>query len=131
MPRGGKREGTPGKAYTNRTDLLSVRAPQTGLATAAAGGVATNPAPMQPLSNPQTPPAPYTTPDMVPRLDDPSSRPDEPVTHGLPVGPGAGVEGLGPIPISATSAGLLAAFTANPTPELRRALLQAKAVGAL
>lgn len=134
MPRGGKRSGVPGKGYSNRTDLLSMRAPATGAQTPASGGVPVPQGQPQPISNPQTVPTlgqEYTTPDMVPRLDDPSLRPDEPITTGLPVGPGGGPEALGPMPYSRESAGLMAAFQQNPTPELRRALLNARARGAL
>ena len=39
---------------------------------------------------------PMVTPDEVPNLNDPTSRPTEPVTTGLPYGPGAGPEAMGP-----------------------------------
>ena len=39
MPRGGKRQGTPGKGYTNRTDLGQDYMPASGDATPASGGV--------------------------------------------------------------------------------------------
>jgi len=113
--RGGRREGTAGKSYTNRTDLLVQRAPQTGLQTAAAGG-------LPPVAPAAAPPA-MITPDQVPRLDDPTARPLEPVTHGLAYGPGGGPEAVGPIPVNPTVASVQAAYLANPTPELRRALM--------
>lgn len=37
-------------------------------------------------------------PGQIPSLSDPSARPDEPVTAGLPIGPGAGPDALGTIP---------------------------------
>lgn len=37
------------------------------------------------------------TPDMVPNLSDPTARPGEPLTAGLPMGPGPGPEALGPM----------------------------------
>lgn len=40
---------------------------------------------------------PFIGPDEVPNLSDPSSRPGEPVTAGLPVGPGPGPEVLAPM----------------------------------
>lgn len=40
---------------------------------------------------------PFIGPDEVPNLSAPSSRPDEPVTAGLPVGPGAGPEVMQPM----------------------------------
>lgn len=115
--RGGRRSGAPGKAYSNRTDLLVQRSGQVGTQTAASGGQVAPAQPQQPMV-----PA-FQTPDMVPRLDDPTARPGEPVTHGLQYGPGGGVEALGAIPANPTVTSLQAAYLANPTPELRRALL--------
>jgi len=77
MPRGGKREGTPGKAYSNRTDLTSNYDQQA--ASPAAGGV----------EAPQMQ-RPMQTPDDSPNLTDPTEFPDEPITSGLNSGPGAG-----------------------------------------
>ena len=81
MPRGGKRQGTPGKGYSNRTDL------QTNYDnTASAAGV--------PSADPSAPPVPagppMRTPDQSPMLTDPTQRPDEPITAGLPTGAGPG-----------------------------------------
>jgi hypothetical protein len=72
MARGGRRQGTPGVSYGNRTDLAVDRAPQQGTATAASGGVQPPPQPMG------------LAPDEIPSPIDPSSRPHEPVTAGLP-----------------------------------------------
>lgn len=129
MPRGGPRQGTPGKGYSNRTDLALNSASQTATNTAASGGVQA-PAPVPTLGQPQAGP-PQMTPDMVPRLDDPTARPGEPVTAGLPMGPGPGPEALAPLPLGPADAGLLAAFQRNPTPELRAAIMAAKVRGAL
>lgn len=77
MPRGGKRQGTPGKGYSNRTDLTSNYDQQA--ASPAAGGVE---APkMQ---------RPMQTPDDTPGLTDPTQFPEEPITAGLSLGPGPG-----------------------------------------
>lgn len=86
MPRGGRRRGTPGKGYTNRTDLgMQYQSQdQAGTATPAAGGV-------------QAPPAPQGPPifaDDIPNLMDPTARPDEPISAGLAFGPGPGPEAL-------------------------------------
>ena len=90
MARGGNRQGTPGVAYPNRTDLAADYAPQTGSTTAAAGGQ--EPVPTQPPPGMGSPGPVYSlTPDQVPRLDDPSQRPEEPVTAGLG-GPVPGAE---------------------------------------
>ncbi len=108
--RGGRRQGTPGKGYTNRTDLAVDRAPQQGTVSAATGGSG---------MEPQT----FTTPDQVPRLDDPTARPDEPLTTGLSLGPGGGPEAIGPMPLNPSIQTIAAAYNANPTPELRRAMM--------
>jgi hypothetical protein len=79
MPRGrgGKRQGTPGKGYSNRTDLMNNYDPSQG--SPAAGGVEAVP---QGAMGP--------SPDDTPGLTTPSQYPDEPITEGLPIGPGGG-----------------------------------------
>src|SRR5690242_6908610 len=81
--RGGPRQGTPGQAYPNRSDLngpgglpygQNQQLQQSAQAMAQAGQVA-------------APPLPFNRP---------TERPDEPVTHGLPSGPGGGPEVLAP-----------------------------------
>jgi len=109
--RGGRRQGAPGTSYANRTDLNVARAPQQGTVTAAAGGQA---APAQQQS--------FIPPEGVPKLDDPSARPTEPVTTGLDIGPGDGSHALGYTPPASSVQSLQAAYLAHPTPELRRAL---------
>lgn len=84
MPRGGDRKGTPGKAYANRTDMgmdYNMRSP----VTPASGGIAA-PARQQMA----------TYPEDTPMLLDPTQRPDEPISAGLPSGPGPGPEILDP-----------------------------------
>jgi hypothetical protein len=87
MPRGGKRQGTPGKGYSNRTDLGTNYSP----GSAASGGMQP-----QPQQRQFIPPA--VGADQVPSLSDPTMRLNEPVTAGLRVGAGAGSEALGPLP---------------------------------
>ncbi len=84
MPRGGKRQGTPGKAYSNRTDM-SIDYNMQQEATPAAGGVEP---PRQ-----QSPVLPMY-PEDVPNLTDPTARPGEPLTDGLDIGLGRGSEAL-------------------------------------
>jgi hypothetical protein len=103
---GGPRQGTPGTPYQNRRDLQTQKptvatgqaygqasqqlAAQQAVPIAGANaGVppTAQPAPGQGPMQTQAPPAP-------PDLYRPTERPDEPVTHGLPVGPGAGPESL-------------------------------------
>ena len=75
MAQGGARKGQPGKSYSNRTDLNINRAPMPG----ASGNAAVSESEMQ---------RPELTPDSIPNLDVPTQFPDEPVTAGLPYGPG-------------------------------------------
>lgn len=75
MPRGkqgGKRQGTPGKAYSNRTDLMQNYNMEAG--TPAAG----------PVNAGQS----WTRPDDLPSLDTPTKYPDQPITSGLNMGAG-------------------------------------------
>jgi hypothetical protein len=82
--RGGPRQGTPGQAYPNRSDLngpgglpygQNQQLQQSAQTMAQAGQATASP-----------PPLPFNRP---------TERPDEPVTHGLPSGPGGGPEVLG------------------------------------
>lgn len=84
MPRGGKRQGTPGKAYTNRTDMGMDYNMEAG--SPAAGGI-TAPRDASPMQLP-------VYPDQIPSLSTPTMRPNEPVTDGLQTGMGRGPEAL-------------------------------------
>ena len=106
MARGGRRGGTKGGAYPNRSDLrsgpLPVTAP-TGLPygdrakLVAAQRQIPMGTPAPPAAAPgATPPPQGPVPGSLPGLSAPTQRPDEPVTHGLPMGPGAGPEVLSP-----------------------------------
>lgn len=94
MPRGGRRNGRQGASYTNRTDLnQSVRtAPSQEYGSRVAQERQQQAAPL-----PQAPPTPdpraaaqYSYVEDVPNLTDPTGRPDEPITAGLPFGAGPG-----------------------------------------
>lgn len=114
MPRGGKRQGTPGKGYSNRTDLAMNYEP----GSAASGGIT---APVQ--QQQFIPPA--IGADQVPSLSDPTMRPDEPVTAGLPMGAGPGVEALGPMPpspVDPVRQAIQAMMLVSPNPDLVRIL---------
>lgn len=80
MPRGGRRKGTPGKGYSNRTDLIS--APDMKQNTAATGG-------MRPENPPASPFMAVRSPEDSPMLTEPSQRNWEPVTAGSDFGAGA------------------------------------------
>lgn len=111
---GGHRQGTPGKAYANRTDLMNDYAPTQGLQTPAIGGLNPNPMPATgpppPTGVPQAavsqvgtapgPPGPLVTPDQVTPMDAPTDRPYEPVTAGMAGGPGVGPEALAFPPVA-------------------------------
>ena len=127
MARGGSRQGTPGKGYSNRTDLMlpQNRQPQSGANTAAAAGQVAPPA-----RGGAAPEAPFVDPTTrVPRLNDPTGRPGEPVTAGLFSGPGAGPEAIGAMPPDPVQANIEAAYLAMPTPELRRVIQRFRAKG--
>lgn len=129
MPRGGRRAGTPGAAYSNRSDLNRSRTLPAKVApgqTYGAAGAqlaaqqiipmatpsAPSPADLQGAAQPAGPPPPR------PDFGRPTDRPDEPVTAGLSTGPGAGPEALGLAPPPPTMP------QPNPTHEQLRALYQ-------
>ena len=85
MPRGGARKGTPGKGYSNRTDLQMDY--NNAEMSAAAGGIPERQVPEQRAA---------MFPEDTPMLTDPTQRPGEPIASGLPVGPGRGPEGMDP-----------------------------------
>lgn len=102
MARGGRRAGRPGAAYSNRTDLhqpLPVAAP-TGLPYGARGELiaAQRQVPMAPAPSPAggspQPPAPVPPGHPSIALGRPTERPQEPITAGIPLGPGPGPEAL-------------------------------------
>ena len=108
MPRGGPRQGQPGKSYANRSDLNVDRAPMPGSSAedVSAGG------------NPPAAP-PMLSPDAIPNLEEPTQFPDEPVTAGLPFGLGAASVSVAPADLSNTL--ILAALRRNPdNPDLQR-----------
>ena len=86
---GGARQGTPGKAYSNRTDLAKdmMPLPEAGTRTPASGGMGQSGEDMMKAA--QNAPRPIYADDF-PNLKDPTTRPSEPVTAGLPTGPGPG-----------------------------------------
>ena len=106
MPRkgkGGERQGTPGTAYGNRTDLnmpiSTVPGQDYGKAAVQRAAqravpMAASPSSSAPIQA-QTSAAPMPQPGSFPHLE-PTQRPNEPVTTGLPFGPGAGLEAMGP-----------------------------------
>jgi hypothetical protein len=109
VPRGGRRAGAPGKAYPNRTDLSVNKGPVPNQPYPMSGsqGYGEQKAMMDsqramPVSSPAAPgPAgppgmPVGQPGPAPgswgAFNRPTERPNEPITHGLPNGPGGGPE---------------------------------------
>ena len=115
MPRGGRRSGAPGKAYGNRSDLSVNKGPVPNMPYPMSGsqGYGEQKAMMDsqaavPVSSPQAPGPTQgppglagllgqgpTPPGSLGEFGRPTERPDTPITHGLPTGPGAGPEILG------------------------------------
>jgi hypothetical protein len=110
MPRGGRRQGSSGKSYTNRTDLAVDRAPTAPAATVAA----------QPQQQ-----AAWVSPDAVPSPTDPTTHPGRPPTYGAPGGPGAGPEVLsmrGAFTVNPGMVALRRAYAATQDESIRRVL---------
>ncbi len=111
MARGGRRAGNKGTSYPNRTDLqgaqLPVSAPtglpygdrakliaaQRAVPMGSAPPAAPSPAGGGGSSPPPAAPSPGPAPGTLP-FTGPTQRPAEPVTAGLPLGPGPGPEAL-------------------------------------
>ena len=113
MARGGRRAGER-TSYPNRTDLVRAHLPVYGL-TGLPYGDRQNSDPQRavpmghsrsgtnsshPWPAPGPPPSPGPAAGSLPFLG-PTQRPNEPVTHGLPIGPGAGPEVLQNTPAQA------------------------------
>ena len=117
----------PRKAKPNRTDLalpkVAVPGQEYGKQAAQVQAqkiVPMAPTPTAPVPSPTTPSAPAApqvpppTPGSLPWLH-PTNRPNEPITHGLDVGPGAGSEALGPMGnVASTLSGRLADMARGP-----------------
>lgn len=125
MARGGRRQGASGASYSNRTDLNVNRAPTGGLTPVPpqAGPVAAQPTP---TAAAPTGPQPGTLGTFLP-----SQRPGEPITHGLPSGPGGGPEVMQqpftPDPLVQASALLSAIPAVHQTPQLKALLAATQA----
>lgn len=136
MPRGGRRKGTPGQAYGNRTDLQKPQAPGTpvfkgqpyGAATdqaavAASGGGAAAPPGQPPGGVSPAGGPPGVPPGGLGDFARPTERPGEPITHGLSTGPGGGPEAIGLNPRNdAVGLQLRALYQRFPLPEIAELL---------
>src|ERR1044072_3488759 len=123
MPRGGRRAGAPGKAYGNRTDLNQTKLPAAsypmggnqgyGEQKAMMDAQAAVPVASPPSPGPSAPPQAGPLPGGLGDFARPSDRPHEPLTHGLPTGPGGGPEVLKTMP-TAGARNLLQAMAQQP-----------------
>lgn len=118
MPRGGRRAGAPGKAYGNRSDLNTNRAPvriggqaygMQAEQVRAQQAVPVGPTPTVGVPSPAPAPTGTPAPTALIPLDAPTMRPNEPVTAGSPSGPGPGpaaplMLGAPPVLINAAAA---------------------------
>jgi len=106
MARGGRRAGKSGTKYPNRTDLQGAQLPANAprglpygdraklIAAQRAVPMGTAPAPTPAVpQGGSPPPSPAPEPGSLPFLGQ-TQRPSEPVTAGLPIGPGPGPEAL-------------------------------------
>lgn len=119
MARGGRRRGTPGKAYANRSDLAMD--PNMAMNTAASGGMTAS----APPSDPTQIQGPLVGADEVPNLSDPTMRPGEHVMAGVNMGPGPGSQALGPMPPSPADPVrqvLESLMLISPNPDIARAV---------
>lgn len=128
---GGARQGTTGTQYANRSDLRQTPTAATGQEYGKAGAqIAAQRAVPLAAAPPVGPPpagppvaAGFATPEDTPNLTDPTRRPDEPVTAGMPFGPGPGPDPRS-APMSDVEARLRALYAAYPTRELRELINQ-------
>jgi hypothetical protein len=134
--RGGARQGTPGTAYGNRTDLNEpiTTVPNQAYGKAAAQRAAQQAVPMGASPVASAPAAPMSVepnrpaPGTMPYLDA-TERPNEPVTTGMPFGPGAGPEALGGRPQPRLSDQLAATANTNSSSFLLGLLANTRQMG--
>lgn len=131
MASGGTRQGKPGVAHPNRSDLNAPKIARfqnqqygTQVAQVAQQQAAPPPAVPGPPLRPSVPQ--QFTPTSV-SLQSPTQRPNEPVTAGLATGPGAGPEALGGLPAGSDMvARMQALYAAAPSPSMWRLVLLAE-----
>lgn len=131
---GGSRTGTNGKVYTNRTDLNQPARAVPGQTYGQAGAqLAAQQA--IPLPGPgasaqagmQQPP-PAVSPGQHGPITAPSNQPSQPITAGLPTGPGPGPEALAPPPDTTINI-LRGMYAQNPSPDILSLITEAQARG--
>lgn len=140
MPRGGRRGGTPGKAYPNRSDLQTAQPVSTvpnqpygqaGQQAEAqkvaplAGKGAGMPPPPAAAGGGQGPMPPQMGPPPKP-LDAPTDKPGQPLMAGAPIGPGPGPEALPNVqqPTDVLGLFLREMYRAEPSEDIRQLIQQ-------
>jgi hypothetical protein len=135
QPHGGPRAGQPGKSYPNRTDLNAQAVRTTPGQTYGAQTAQAQAQQAVPMAGAAQPAAAGSQPDLqaltanMPQpgslgaLHDPTSRPNEPLTAGLPTGAGPGPSAL-PTAGDPTLATLRGIYSKFPSPDILR-LIQA------
>lgn len=121
MPRGGRRSGTPGKAYGNRTDLhqpvRTAPSESYGQAKQSADAQKAMPLPNNQVLPGVTAAPPQMLPGELGAFDRPTDRPGEPVTSGMAIGAGAGPSMAQPA-FDPVVEGMRKAYMMAPSPEL-------------
>lgn len=137
--RGGARQGAPGVAYAQRSDLNAPKTQPIRVAPAGTYGEATQQANAQrslplpgpgagipaPAAGPGTgaPQAPQSPlPGQLGPLTAPTQNPTQPLTAGLPTGPGPGPEALQPAGTLTPIDEVRAIFAAHPSDDMRKLL---------
>lgn len=121
--RGGPRSGNPGTAYANRTDLAADTQPVAVPTGQPYGEAGRQESAMRQMGIPDL----QAQLQALPGLLDPSARPEEPLTAGMPMGPGPGMDPMRGAMRESGGLGLLRRLVAaNPSPELFDLLAEAE-----
>lgn len=134
MPSGGKREGTPGKKYSNRGDLAQTPRAKKGQVYGERKRQEDAQRVVPLPQRPKGPPPPQQGPAPVPpgaltSLTSPTELPNEPMTTGLRLGEGAGPEAL-VMPRGDDSLAILReVYSKYPFEDLRRLIERAESRG--
>lgn len=132
--RGGVRSGKIGGQYPQRRDLQAPgtqitpsnvpRSASYGQGASQARALKATPTagpPRLPQGGGGAPQQAALAPGSIPSLSDPTARPDEPVTAGLPIGAGPGTSAMGMVPMDSPELSILRAlYLTYRSPDIRR-----------
>lgn len=126
MARGGPRQGTPGKAYAQRTDMHQAVQAASGQPYGVRGqqeaAQKAVPLPLAAAAGPAPAASPQPALPGQQAFARPTERPLEPVTAGLPSGPGPGPEALSNSAPDTIGAQIMALYQTAPNNDLLRLL---------